>query len=476
MPPASDPHTSDTGRAGPGQPAPGRPDTDRPTPDEPTEVFRLHPLTPIALGGRILGVLIVLTLLGLVDHSSGSTGTLYRTYIFGGLAMVMVIRGIVMVAVTRYHLEGGELRVDSGLLQKQAKRIRLDRVQSVDILEPFSARIFGLAEVKVTTAGSERAAVRLRYLSAPVAQGLRADLLRRGADARGGAGMAIEAPERPLLRVPHGRLIGSIVLQLLSWRLLLLAVGPVLAAIGAKNSHGVTVGLGIALFIAVGIAVLTSIWQQLNAFWDFTVGDAADGLRVRHGLLSTSRQTVPPGRIQAIRIHQPLSWRPFGWAQVRMNVAGYGRSDASRRTMLIPVADRHYAEQFVGWLLGSTELAEVSLTRPPRRAALRAPLWWRYELAGADDRLFVVHHGLLSRTVEVVPHERTQSLRLTAGPWERALGLASLHLDSTRGPVKTRAAHRGAGDARAMLDRQIDRARIARGSQRPAPLPGPRTT
>ncbi len=32
------------------------------------ETFRLHPLTPIALGGRILGVLIVITALGFAEQ------------------------------------------------------------------------------------------------------------------------------------------------------------------------------------------------------------------------------------------------------------------------------------------------------------------------------------------------------------------------------------------------------------------------
>jgi putative membrane protein len=74
----------------------------------------------------------------------------------------------------------------------------------------------------------------------------------------------------------------------------------------------------------------------------------------------------------------------------------------------------------------------------------------------------VAKHGILSRTIDVVPHERTQSVRVTSGPVQRALGLASVHLDSTRGPVKTRAANRDAAEARVILDRQVDRARMAR--------------
>jgi putative membrane protein len=93
---------------------------------------------------------------------------------------------------------------------------------------------------------------------------------------------------------------------------------------------------------------------------------------------------------------------------------------------------------------------------------VRAPLWWRAQLAGSDERVFVSSHGLLSRTMDIVPHERTQSVRLSAGPLQRALGLATVHLDSTRGPVRTRASNRDAGQARSMLDRQVGRARAAR--------------
>jgi putative membrane protein len=452
MPPASDPVAGNV------------------SPALPEETFRLHPLTPIALGGRILGALIVITALGFAEQSGKASPNWIQVAIFGGLAVLVVIRGIVTVAVTSYHLLGGELRIDSGLLQKQSKRIRLDRVQSVDVLEPLSARIFGLAEVKVTTAGSERAAIRLRYLTLPVAQSLRADLLGRSTGAGEGAA---EAPERLLITVPHGRLVGSVLLQMISWRLLLLALGPALTVIGQQNGHKATTGVGIAIFIWFGVLILHAIWTRVNSLWEFTVTESPDGLRVRHGLLSTTRQTVPPGKVQAILIHQPMSWRPFGWVQVRMNVAGYGRADSSKRSTLIPVTDRAFAESLVGWMLGGVDLGDVPVTRPPKRAAFRAPLWWRAEWAGADDRVFVARHGLLSRTIDVVPHQRTQSLRLAAGPWERALGLASVHLDSTPGPVKTRAAHRDAAEARDMLDRQIERARTARqfGSGVSAPAP-----
>lgn len=447
------------------------PDPGRPVPDE--EVFRLHPLTPIALGGRVLGLLAVFLFFSLLSQRTGDgKGVNWLPIaIFGGLAVLVMIRGLVNVAVTRYHLLGGELRIENGLFQRQSKRVRLNRVQSVDVLEPFAARIFGLAELKVTTAGTERAAVRLRYLAGPVARALRADLLARssGADAS-----TAEAPERPVLWVPHGRLVRAVLLEMVSWRLVFLLIGPALGLLGQANSHRTTVGLGVALFLSFAIVILHSIWRRVTTLWDFTVTESPDGLRIRHGLLSTSRQTVPPGRIQAILVHQPLSWRPFGWAQVRMNVAGYAGSANSKSTMLVPVTDHAYALALVGWVLGGIDVEAVPLTRPPRRAALRAPLWWRAQWAGADERVFVVKHGLLSRTVDVVPHERTQSVGLSAGPLQRALGLASVRLDSTRGPVRTRAKNRDEHEARRLLDREVERSRSARRLLVPtAPLPSP---
>ena len=59
----------------------------------------------------------------------------------------------------------------------------------------------------------------------------------------------------------------------------------------------------------------------------------------------------------------------------------------------------------------------------------------------------------------MVPHARVQSLRLHQGPWQRRLGLADLLVDSPPGPVRVRARHRDAGEARRLLDRENEVAR-----------------
>ena len=255
------------------QPGPQRSTVDdgrtAPPPEAPEEVFRLHPLTPVALGGRVLGILIVVILFSLAGHQTGEDSgpnlTLIAVYV--GLALLVLIRGVIAVAVTRYHLLGGELRIDSGLLNKQSKRVRLNRVQSVDVLEPFSARIFGLAEVRVTTAGTERSAVRLRYLSLAMAQKLRADLLSRSG---GGDEGAPEAPERPVVSVPDSLLVRSVLLEMVSWRLVLLfdRAGPHIWSATTTATRPQPAS-GIGLFIWFAILIGHAIWRRVTTLVGF---------------------------------------------------------------------------------------------------------------------------------------------------------------------------------------------------------------
>jgi putative membrane protein len=89
----------------------------------------------------------------------------------------------------------------------------------------------------------------------------------------------------------------------------------------------------------------------------------------------------------------------------------------------------------------------------------------------------VTSRGFLTRKVAVIPHARTQSVEVSQGPWQRRLGLASVQVDSTPGPVTVVALHREAGQARAIAEAQLVRAAAARGR---APherwMSGPRAT
>ena len=119
------------------------------------------------------------------------------------------------------------------------------------------------------------------------------------------------------------------------------------------------------------------------------------------------------------------------------------------------------AQALVARVLGG-DLPPADRPAPPR-ARLRAPLSWPRLATGVDDRHLVSTYGVLTTTTDVVPLAKVQSLRLTQGPWERRLGLSSLHVDSAgRSLPGAVVPHRGDDEARRLLTDVASRARAAR--------------
>jgi putative membrane protein len=70
--------------------------------------------------------------------------------------------------------------------------------------------------------------------------------------------------------------------------------------------------------------------------------------------------------------------------------------------------------------------------------------------------------GLFARRTDLVPLARVQSLRLTQGPFQRRLRLASVHADSPVGLVNAQGLHREPAEARRLVQEGVERAREAR--------------
>ena len=71
--------------------------------------------------------------------------------------------------------------------------------------------------------------------------------------------------------------------------------------------------------------------------------------------------------------------------------------------------------------------------------------------------------GVLTTTTDVVPLAKIQSLRLTSGPWQRRLGLATVHAETAgRRLSGAAAAHRDGDEARGLLVELTARSRAAR--------------
>ncbi|MET8679271.1 PH domain-containing protein [Streptomyces sp. NPDC004647] len=416
---------------------------------------RLHPVTPLRRAWAPIAVTAGVAAHDLDRARRWATELTVEVALLGLAALVPVAcaYGFLSWWFTHYAVTDTELRIRTGLIFRRAAHIRLDRIQAVDVTQPLLARFLGVAKLKLDVIGAD-AKDELAFLSEGEARALRAELLARAA---GIAPQAVreagEAPVRQLVRVDPKTLALSLLLMTSSW----------LALVAAVVAPPVVWWLSDSLWAAIATALpfLGGVWANSGgryiSEYDWTVGESPDGLRLDHGLLDREHETVPPGRVQTVRIVEPLLWRRRGWVRVELDVAG------SENSVLLPVAERAVAEEVIGRVLPGVDLRAVTaaLEASPRRARWCVPLWWRSYGFTADDQVFAAGQGVFCRSLALVPHAKVQSIRRSQGPWERRRGVADVHVDT--GANKTVTARlRDVSEAVTITRAQADRSRTGR--------------
>ena len=428
---------------------------------------RLHPLSPVVRAGRQL-MSLVLLLAGIVvanHHRVG--GDLVTDLVIIAIALT---GGFISWLVTRWQIADGVLRVDTGLLRRDSRRFPLTQIQAVDIVQTGLARVLGLAELQLRVAGGDSGhSGRLACLRLSDAERLRRDLLALSASAATGpvrdAVMAGEATpasgpasQRLLFRVQAARLPAAILLSRSGAIAVLVAVATCLTVTFSGETRTITP------FLPFVLGVMLNLWRQLNGEYGTTVAAAGDGIRVRSGLIQTTAETIRPGRVQAVRLVEPLIWRALGWCRLEVDVAG-GRqrhedeAEGRRLRAVVPVGSRAEADQMLAELVGSHPLPSL---RPPPAARWKAPLSYHFLGWNGDDRYVVASRGRICRQTTWVPLEKVQSIRWVQGPLQRRLLLATVHLDVAGKRVSARIADRGSAESLEILDRLPDLARAAR--------------
>ncbi|MEW2137662.1 PH domain-containing protein [Streptomyces sp. NPDC005409] len=420
---------------------------------------RLHPLTPL----RRAWVPIAATVGVIAQQGDRATAwvadqsALLRLAALAGLILVFGAYGFLSWWYTHYAVTDTELRIRSGLLFRRTAHIRLDRLQAVDVTRPLLARLTGVASLRLDVIGTEDKD-QLAFLGEKEAVALRAELLARAAGFAPEEAVRLgEAPDRELLRVSPRELAVSLLLSL---------------GVPAALAGGLVAPVAVWWFSSSPWAAVITLLPILGAVWagtagrflaeyDWRVAESPDGLRLDHGLLDRAHETVPPGRVQSVRIVEPLLWRRRAWVRVELAVAG------SKNEVLVPVASRAAAYAVIARVLPGVDLAALVFSGSPGAGARWVvPVWWKGYALAVSPEVFAARHGRLCRRTEIVPHAKVQSVRLTQGPWARARGVADVHVDTgANGTVTARL--RGAAEAEALLAAQAARARTSRASARP---------
>jgi putative membrane protein len=443
---------------------------------KPTE--RPHPLTPFVRGWLVFVAIAIgwgreiVTSAG--ENQLEPSGLAWLLPILGVVVLLAAVTGFFSWYFTRFVIDDEELRIETGAIFKKSTKIPFERLQSVDIIQPLAARVFGLAELRIDAGNST---TKLRYLTRSKASRFRDYLLARAhghkasihdLDQQSVASVFTDlgVTDQPLVQVSPQRLIISF---LLSTEWLIPAAMSIIILV-VTSAFGV-VPLALGALIPLVIGMLSLIWRRVIGMFNFTLAESSRGLRITRGLTNLTSQSVPINRIQGVKTSQPLLWRPMGWYRVDIDILGYAHGDTENNeststSVLLPVASLDEVELALGRALPGFDPDGVELHASPNRARwLRWFDFWTLRY-GWDDRILITEQGWVTHVRDVVPHAKTQSVLIEQGPLQRALGLADVHVHTPRGPVNAIAHQLEEHAARDLALTQLDRARAARTAER----------
>lgn len=495
-----------------------------PPPDSPLW-RRVSKFTPVIKSAQVVAALLAALTFYALDDILGSFDLLRDSVwmVIGVIAGAIVVTIVIVLVYSQiawrymaYAISDSSVHFRKGIFFRTQRDARLNRIQGVDIVRPLLGRLVGLSSLVIESAGGANSNVTIEYLPDDEAERVRAEVLARaagvkaqvagyapgatpGARARpmgptvGPDGQPIfygnapaqfqSAPERLLFEIPVGMLVGAMLRSI--WLVVAAAVLVVLIALTVTfRDPGF-----LFVMIPVGLSVAGGFWAYFSQYFGHRVSISQDGLRIKRGLLTTQAQTIPPGRVQAVQLTQPLFWRGRDWWEVDINVAGYvnegnDNSQVGQRNKLIVAAPRDVALRAV-WLI-QRDLGVDDATVPatldaaltgrgddggflpsPRSARWLDPISWRRKGLLITRTVLLMRRGRITRRLTLVPHERTQSLAVWQGPIQRKLGLASFEAHSVSGPVGTKAKHLPVGAAFHILGDQAERAKMARAKEGP---------
>jgi putative membrane protein len=313
-----------------------------------------------------------------------------------------------------YTLTADELRVREGLLERQERRIPLDRIQDLGFESTILRRALGLVVVLVETASGRGVEARLDALSRADADHLREVLLAarsRAAqklaspDARDEivdpAAPPLPAPEPEPEWIVHQSTGGELLLRGLTDLRLSAFVVTGFAALQLADQLGFAVQLkGVAssfrewlgsfsplvlaivlslLFAAVmAFGIVTATLGNLVTFHGFTLTLRGTVLQRRFGLLTTRAKTLPRARIQRVTVEQPWLRRLLGLAVVKADSAGgsrvQGEDNSSGWDVVVPLTRLPAADALLPALLPGIEQEAFGWQRGSSRLVVRTSL------------------------------------------------------------------------------------------------------
>ena len=433
--------------------------------------YRSVPYRIVENGVRIVGILVFS-----VFVSSGSAGGMDLPQLLSFLVFGVLIIGAWEAAYVRayeYRLDGDTFDIYSGVLSRREREIPFERIQNVDIAQNVIQRAFGIAELRLETAGGGgESEARLRYVSREEATRLQELISRRKRDDTSERDPG--APDDILFELDN-RELGILGLTSANVRLLGLISGLfIIASPVAADQFSPRLGLLLLLGPAFAVAGLVFLWiasgvQAVLRYYGFKLYRHDEELRYKRGLLQQYDGTIPLSKIQTLMISENLLARAVGYGSLAIETAGYAPGQDNNVESAVPIAKREHVFELARTI---EDIGDPEFTRPPKRARTRyvarytivvgvftgisyglqrftgeLPFWfataaflllvpvaahlkWRNLGYCAGDRYVITQHGFWTRRTTIVPYYRVQTVSSSQNVFQRRRDLATLVVDT----------------------------------------------
>ena len=329
---------------------------------------RVHPIVimdTVITGFRLFGIFMVLAL--------KEQNWKYYLLVLSGFLLLIVI-GIFDYFLKSYEVRDGSLIYTKGIINKEAKNINLENIQSIDMSSNVLYQAFNLLSVDINLVGGK---IRIKPLKKEVALNL-IDILRdlkRDEDTTVVRENTEEEIQREILRLSVKDLAfyGLLRVRFFAALGLILALNDKIRDVFKiifdneayfdelleKNAESVA-GNITALFIIIGIfmilVVLASIIFTIIKYYNFILTTKDHNLLCKYGLLTKKSLVIDIDRIQSVKLIYPLRYRFFGLAKLSVetltNNVSEDLSEQKSTIDVLPLVKKDFAQNFVKNNLG----------------------------------------------------------------------------------------------------------------------------
>ncbi len=449
-----------------------------------SEFQRQHPLMiPYKAGKQFIGIILPIILISLLTGVREGEFSIGWPHLLGilGLFCLFLIYNFLEWFFFYYRVVDGILHIRSGILIKNERYIRPQRIQAINTRAGIFLRFFDLITLTVETAGgSGEAELNITALSAEKAESLEKELAIPSENITPAElqpstedGYSLSPRDIFITGLTSGNFLwlfsifGVILSQAYPiipdwfWDFVLLFVserGPVI--------------VGFLILILLFLSWIISSIKEIVQLGRFSIYRAGDEIKIAWGLIEKKSMSLEAHRVQAISLEEGILRLPWHLRVVKPEIVGRASEGGEEASVLYPLLRPGDTPEFIQSILPEFAWRE-KLNPLPQRARIRyifrttilffllylvfwfipffqpyrllslllipAALYYgniRFKEAGwAIENFYIfIRNRLLARRTSIIPCSNIQDLRLTINPLQRRKKLATLRVSVASSP------------------------------------------